>query len=357
MMLIKGNYNHYNYKTAGVFVYLVLLCCCLFSCTEKHTKRNIERSFYYWKSVFKLTDFEKQRLDSLQVKTIYLKFFDVDWDDEKKQPIPKAPIRIIDSTYLELHSIKIIPTVFITNECIQKIDADKINLLADKIVSLVKNTLLNTLPGHVINEVQIDCDWSASTKEKYFSLLTKIKRPAIPTLSSTIRLHQIKYVSATGVPPVERGLLMCYNMGNLKDPSTKNSIIETAELKKYTGNLSTYPLPLDVALPLFEWYVLFRNNQYKGLIKTIDIINPAIKKINNDHYFFLKDTTINDIAFKKGDLLRKEKSEYDEVVKAAKLISSKLKNTTLTLALFHLDSVTLKKYSTHELESIYNSLY
>ena len=32
-------------------------------------------------------------------------------------------------------------------------------------------------------------------------------------------------------------------MGNLTDPSTRNSILETAELKKYTGNLSTYPLP------------------------------------------------------------------------------------------------------------------
>lgn len=161
-------------------------------------------------------------------------------------PIPEAQIRIIDSSYLQSNKINIIPTVFITNECIQKLDTAQVISLAGKIVSLVKNIQINFLNNQKINEVQIDCDWSSSTKEKYFSLLTYIKKIGFPNLSATIRLHQVKFSATTGIPPVAKSLLMCYNMGNLKDPATKNSIIETAELKKYTSNLGAYPLPLDV---------------------------------------------------------------------------------------------------------------
>ena len=150
---------------------------------------------------------------------------------------------------------------------------------------------------------------------------------------------------------------MCYNMGNLKNPSTKNSIIEAAELKKYTASLGDYPLPLDVALPLFDWYVLCRNNEYSGLVKTIDINNEAVKKVSAGHYFILQDTAIDGIELKKGDVLRSENSDYNEVLKVAGIISSEINNNNPRLALFHLDSLILKKYSTHELEGIYNSLH
>ena len=46
------------------------------SCKEKRELRQIETSFYYWKSILSITDFEKQKLDSLKIKTIYLKFFE-----------------------------------------------------------------------------------------------------------------------------------------------------------------------------------------------------------------------------------------------------------------------------------------
>jgi hypothetical protein len=349
-MELRFFYN--KFSIAGM---LLLAIYCL-SCRQKNTHRNIERSFYYWKAVFNPTAFEKKELDSLAVKTIYLKFFDVDWDNEKLQPGPKATVNIIDSSFISFEKINIIPTVFITNECIQKLQDGEVNSLANKISSLVKSICKISLPIKAVEEVQIDCDWTIATKEKYFRLLESIKKSGIPTLSATIRLHQVKFMAQTGVPPVDRGLLMCYNMGNLKSSSIKNSILDADELKKYTSKLSAYPLQLDIGLPLFDWYVLFRNNQFQGLVKSMDILNPAISKINENQFAFIKDTIISDVHFKKGDVLRQEKSEYKEIMKTAEYVSDKLKNTTLRVALFHLDSITLKKYSLHELESIYNSL-
>jgi hypothetical protein len=38
-------------------------------------------------------------------------------------------------------------------------------------------------------------------------------------------------------------------------------------------------------------------------------------------------------------------------------INNQLKNTEVSVSLYHLDSVTLNKYTTHELESIYRSFH
>ena len=303
----------------------------------------------------KLTDFEKQRLNTLHVKTIYVKFFDVAWDATTQQPIPLAKISFVDTAY---RSFNIIPTIFITNECIQKIDTGQINSLTQKIMQLTKlliaNNNLKSMP-----EVQFDCDWTATTKEKYFLLLSSFKKQKPNAIiSATIRLHQIKFMSKTGVPPVDKGLLMCYNMGNLKALGTKNSIIETEELKKYVNNVATYPLPLDVALPLFNWKVLFRNNIYNGLIENLpdSLLSNVLFIKKENQYKLLKDTVLAGYALQKDDILRNEQSSYNEIISTAAVINKKLKNTSIRLSLYHLDSLLLNKYSTNELETIYNSL-
>lgn len=361
-MFLKRNAGKYTYKHFKVYVILVLSVVLFFSCKDKREDRKIERSFYYWKSVLKLSDTEKRALDSLKVKTLYVKFFDVVWDDAKKDAVPVAKLLVDENSLASLRQQQttIIPTVFITNECMQKIDRSQIQTLAGNIHSLTTQ-LIGSYSFNNIIELQFDCDWTAPTKNNYFLLLNKIKaiekNAAIP-VSATIRLHQIKFMPKAGVPPVDKGLLMCYNMGNLKNLATKNSIIETEELKKYIGNVSSYPLPLDVALPLFDWKVLFRNNQYFGLIQDLPstVLNNSFTKKNDNRYEILKDTLLQGYDLKKGDILKDEQSQYEEIISAAGEISNRLKNTRIRVSLYHLDSVLLSKYSTHELESIYNSL-
>ncbi|MBK8519835.1 MAG: hypothetical protein WAT20_15660 [Ferruginibacter sp.] len=327
------------------------------SCNDDKHARQVEPSFYYWKSVLNVSEFEKQKLDSLKVKTIYLKFFDVDWDEVTRKPLPVAKLQAARD---ELQGgITIIPTVFITNECIQKIDTSQVKQLAENMYSLILE-IKKSIGIDAIPEIQIDCDWTEATKEKYFLLLKNFKLQTPDSrLSCTIRLHQIKFFSKTGVPPVDRGLLMCYNMGNLKNPATNNSILETQELKKYTGNLSRYPLPLDVAFPLFNWKVLYRNNMYSGLIQGLPdaVFSNSFCTRTGNRYRILKDTLLLGYDLRKDDLLRDEQSDIKEVLAAAREISRHLKNTPLRVSLYHLDSVILNKYSTHELESIYNSLH
>lgn len=357
-MILRIKKNRFRSLPLIVQLWVSATAVLLFSCHQNKTVRNIEPAFYYWKSVLQLSNFELKQLDSLQCKTLYIKFFDVDWNAATQQPLPVAKLQ--HKAFKLPDTFEVIPAIFITNECIQKLDTAQTATLAGNIFSLTQavskeNGFTN------IKEIQLDCDWTAGTRSIYFLLLEKInalcKTNAI-RLSCTIRLHQVKFMSKTGIPPVNRGMLMCYNMGNLKNPATSNSIIETAELEKYTSNLAAYPLPLDIALPLFEWKVLFRNNIYSGLIENLpgEIITADMAAKNNNRFTFLKDTLLDGYHFKKGDVLRSEESNYATVLSAAQSISRRLKNTPVRVSLYHLDSVILKKYSLHELETVYSSL-
>ena len=338
---------------------LLMTSYMLQSCSGSDSKDvTINRSFYYWKSVFKLSDFEKQRVDSLHINTIYLKFFDVDWNENTHSPAPVAQVRIAQNEYLQQKNI--IPTVFITNQCIYKIDASQTDSTANNILRLVKNIMsVNGLVN--VKEIQLDCDWTENTKEKYFALLrTLVKTDTSILFSATIRLHQIKFSGKTGVPPVKKGLLMCYNMGNLKDPKTTNSILDSDELQKYIGTLSGYPLPLDVGLPIFEWSVLTRQNNFIGLMQNLPpgFYNKNIFTKKDNFYTVLNDTILNGYSLKKNDVIRNEQSDYKEIMKTIALLKNKLSSKTehINVSLYHLDSLTLSKYSLHEIENIYDRL-
>jgi len=334
-------------KFIGRCIFFFLLLC---SCNGRE-ERKLQRSFYYWKTVFRLSPTEQKAVNSLGVQNLYVKFFDVDWNSEKQRAEPVAKIVFQD---IVPSTVTITPVVFITQEPLQKFDTTSLNTLAENITKLLSSISSNN-QLRLSNEVQLDCDWTAKTKEAYFYLLQQLKKQSFfqqKIVSATIRLHQLKFITQNGVPPVDKGLLMCYNMGNLRYPQTKNSILDEDELKKYINNLQNYKLPLDVALPIFNWYILFEGNRYKGLIRDF---KPGPEWEAKDRIDFKKDTVVGGYSFKAGQWLRHETSNPDEVKACAERISKKLKSKELTVILYHLDQDNLSKYNQNELESFYNS--
>ena len=218
---------------------VICLIICISACKQKPLV-TVDRGFYCWKTTLQLTTSEAAALQQLEVKKLYVKFFDVEWNEEQSsaQPVAKLSIDSASLQQLKEQQIQILPVVFITNEALTKLDTIAGNELAIKIMKLLSEMLeknqLNQVP-----EFQLDCDWTVSTKDTYFSLVNTVKQllhedkktfADTAILSATIRLHQVKYSSKSGIPPVDRGLLMCYNMGNLKNPATNNSILETDEI-------------------------------------------------------------------------------------------------------------------------------
>jgi hypothetical protein len=346
------------YKNALIWT---LLSLCFFSCNTRST-RSPDRAFYYWRSVFSLSPAEKEALQSLHVNKLYIKFFDVAWNAATHQATPIAVLRIKDSSIRQLATV---PVVFITNETMLQIDTASIQPLAANIASLITQLRQQQrLPPPT--EIQLDCDWTTSTKDRYFGLITHIRQwldthqQQSCILSATIRLYQCKYVEKTGVPPVAKGLLMCYNMGNLKNPAAHNSILDPDELKKYVSHLSSYPLPLDIAFPTFDWKVLFHDQHYAGLVEDLPTSslhnNPAVRRDKDNYYTFLRDTSLENYSFTADDRLRDEQCDYGAISDAARVISHQLNDPPSTVILYHLAPANLSKYSTHELEKIFDRL-
>ena len=87
-----------------------------------------------------------------------------------------------------------------------------------------------------------------------------------------------------------------------------------------------------------------------------DVLNTALFKKNGNTFTAMQDSVIFGYDIKKGDLLRNEQCEYGDILESAEIIDKKIANKNLRVSLYHLDTVTLKKYSTHEMESIFNAL-
>lgn len=331
-----------NYKYILFFIILLTAC---------KQKREVSTSFYYWKTVYKQNKLENDVLKQFQSKKIYVRIMDVDLNIDQKA-VPIAPINFVDSI---ANNLEIVPVVFIVNNILKNQDDKQLEKLALNILAFVKAKVLQGGTKDY-KELQIDCDWTASTKEQYFKLLKIIKQHnKTKILSSTLRLHQLKNQEKSGIPPADKVLLMCYNMGNLRQFGTQNSILDVAELKKYAGkNLGYYPMPIDIALPLFSWSVVFRNQQYAGISKRVnltDLKNKTLFNLQKDGLYLAK-TDLPAFGLKKNDLVRYEESKITDIKETAQYLSSYLSEKPINLVYYNLDYVILKNYETHQLQEI-----
>ncbi|TCZ73640.1 hypothetical protein [Flaviaesturariibacter aridisoli] len=325
------------------YLLFILLCPLLLACQK--TERTVQRSFYYWKTVYNPTAREKAALDSLRINNLYVRLFDVGIDEATGAVEPRGKISWKQSPT----GRTITPVVFITQEALRSGDSTSLDSLAARTARL-SETL--TRGVRLSREWQIDCDWSAATRDRYFHFLRRLRAQPFArgkTLSVTVRLHQLKYAASAGIPPADRGLLMAYNMGNLRDPGATNSILDNEELDKYIASADRYPLPLDAALPLFDWYVWFSANHYQGLVHHLE--SPALQ--GPGRFPFATDTMIEGYAFRRGDWLRHETSPAEALADAAGTLSRHLPSADVRVLLFDLDEHNLAGYQLHELETVF----
>lgn len=337
----------------------VLLCSLLImafaSCRER---RIVTPAFYFWKQRVLLNNTERQAFQATGAQKLYVKMFDVNWDAAKRIALPVA---IADFRETLPDSVELVPVVFLVNDLWQMTDTTWPALMAQRVCTLLQQTL----PARNIREIQIDCDWTRNSKTAYFAFLRHLRnQPAFTgrQLSVTIRMHQVKYLQSNGVPPADKGLLMCYNMGDLRKWGDHNSIINMSSLKAYTGTnrISNYPLSLDLALPLFEWTVLFRNREYAGLLRNMETAQledrTTFRPEGQFLYLVLKDTTVNGHTLHQGEVLRHETAGPEVLRQAATHLARQRQPYNPTIILYHLDSLTLRKHQSHELEKLYNIL-
>lgn len=321
------------------------------------TRNRISKSVYFWKNTFNVTAEDSALLNQMGIDKIYCKLMDVDWSPVH-HAYPASKTNIYKTTQLRQ---QFVPVVFITNRTMQYCTDNEVTELAQKLWS--KITLLKK--DYKIDEIQLDCDWTESTRKNYFNLIRALKEISATKVSVTIRLHQYKYRSKTGIPPADRGMLMCYNIDDIKNIKTENSIYAEKEAQKYFTVGTPYPLELDFALPSFSWGVLFSRGEFKAIIDELN--NDTLDKRNyltplgDNRYQVTADIVLqrpeafNDIYLRHGDIIRYENIDKESFISSASVARSALNSKTPAVAFFSYDTLTIKTLGLDAYEKVYST--
>ena len=339
-----------NALSATFSLTIVALCALLWlgSCSKPKAGGASNHAVYHWKSHFTIHDADSTFMAKHDVGRIYLRLFDIQYDPFRNI-IPTADVHFYGNISPE---IEVVPTVFITTEVLrQRLFANSLyaNYLYDRIKNMLANYNITNVP-----EIQIDCDWTEHTASEFFTFCKELKKLVNADnrlLSATIRLHQLSQEA----PPVDRGVLMVYNVGDLKDINETNSILSAKVVKSYTTKAPKYALPLDVAYPAFGWGVVFENSYFSRLV-TINNNPDSIPSLTNLHDNWYKCTPSDnnwDNLIATNEVVRYERPSVSEILKAKGYVEDYLGYHPQHIILYHLDEEQLSNYSDEDIKKIY----
>ena len=156
----------------------------LTACTPTPDPTHFEPAFYHWQTQLEIDSTEEHYLHALNAQRLYVKFFDVAWEEASNEAVPRASLERSG----EWADYDIVPTVFITNQTMRSLPADQRQDLAERILLKIEELW----PGLEPREVQLDCDWTEGSRDAYFQLLALVRErlPVTTKLSVTLRLHE-----------------------------------------------------------------------------------------------------------------------------------------------------------------------
>ena len=266
-------------------------------CSERQelTKGN---AVYFWRTDLRLDSTEQSFLQHYHINKVYCRYFDVVIDEEGTDPKPNATIAF-SSTLPD--SIELIPTVYITENCMHQ----KHPGLAEKIVKRIRQMNETNDIKHV-SEIQIDCDYTSKSRKNYYQFLDEVKEACGQTLSTTIRLHQLSMEP----PPVDYGVLMIYNTGDPRKWEERNPILDIRDVQPYLKQLDSYPLPLAAAYPVYQWVRTIRSIRIEHTVEAEEIlrVKEAVEKKRSN----LKNVIIT-YHLDKDNINRYKPETYEEI--------------------------------------------
>lgn len=328
-----------------LFLLMVLTAAC------RHQTKPL--SFYYWKTQFTLNSYEKSVLTEHAVKSLYVRYFDVDLKPEAQHPVPVSPIQLDSS----IRSYNVIPVIFIRNRTFERLPTAEVPELAKNVLALVSQ--ISQSQGIHPTQIQFDCDWTERTRDRFFQFIKQYRAYTNQIISATIRLHQVKYKEVTGVPPVDYGVLMYYNMGAINGDNN-NSIYEKSIADKYNSYIKSFPLPLDVALPVFSWALTIRDGKVVELLNKINFTqfenDSNFIKAGSDRYQVKHACFKSGYYFKENDQIKQEHVPASDLQDITNQINKYTNHKIGKLIFYDLDSTNLVQYDKDVFEKALNNL-
>ncbi len=351
-------------------VYLLIFCLSFISCKAEDYRTEYEQnSFCYWKASFSFYSGDKELWKESNANHMYVRYFDVGWDVVTREAKPMGTLR----AYSTLPTANFTPSVFITNDVFRNAKKSALDTLCIRIKNRIgkvdddfrarietkrryDETMTDTFFRY--NEILIDCDWTEGTKKNFFYFIEKLKN-MIPEkhITLTLRLWQYKNQKNSGIPPVDRVLLMCYNVESANKYEVDNSIATLDNIKKYVSGVS-YPLKVDIALPLFNWGIIFRDKEFKGIIGNVSLKdymdNPDYEQLGNNRFQLKNEMIIGSFFARPGDEIRVEMLSREELKELAAYLQKEVKQDKYSrITFFSWDSKYINNYDANEIKNIF----
>jgi hypothetical protein len=295
--------------------------------SAKREKVVSTNAIYHWKGVFSPTAEEYAFMQDHEIGRLYIRFFDIaaEYDNvnQRMEAVPIATTRFDGGIP---YGVEVIPVTYITLDGLRQM-TDRESYYASIIVERMLAMASYNELGE-IKEIQFDCDWTESTRHIFFALCECARlqlHDMDMTLSVTVRLHQLRQQA----PTADRGVLMLYNTGAVRNPNTRNSILNINDVEPYLKRCK-YRLPLDYAYPSFGWSVLFKDGIFQRLISDNDNYTPA-----------------------DGETLRVERASAEDVVEVKRRVERAFGKPYQSNIIYHLDINQLNNYTDDEIAEIF----
>ena len=116
------------------------------------------RAFYYWRTTLHLSEVERRALGELHVTKLYVRMFDVEWQDAPAFVGEIAGERVPEG-------IEVVPVVFVRAEVLAHPAPELARAIWQRVHARAAAL------GFAPHELQVDCDWTDKTQGAYFELL------------------------------------------------------------------------------------------------------------------------------------------------------------------------------------------
>ena len=282
-------------------LFSLLIAVLMLTSCQQQSPMPQQNSVYYWRTEWHLDSVERDFLKQYDIQTVYCRYFDVVMRND--EPMPNATISFAEPVD---PSLNIVPTVYITEDCMHSEHKGLAKKIVERIIQMNETNDVKH-----IKEIQIDCDYTGRSLKTYYQFLEDVRTTASQhnmRLSTTIRLHQL----SMEVPPADYGVLMLYNTGNPQKYAERNPILDIRDVMPYISKLDDYALPLAAAYPVFLW-------------------QRTIYGVHVDHWV-----------------------EADEILKVKDVVEEKRPELRRTILTYHLDKENIKRYTPETYETIYH---
>lgn len=309
---------------------------------------------YYWRTVLKLDSAERQFLSRHDIRKMYVRFFDVVLRDGR--PMPNATLRFDDTIPA---GIEVIPTIFVMENCLRHGIDSVAPLLVNRVLQMCE-----TCDVTGVRQVQIDCDWTATSQQAYFGFLKQVRSLLAERgirLSVTIRLHQLRMTP----PPADEGVLMVYNTGDVRRRNGRNPILDPRDVQPYLNDLNSYRLPLCAAYPAFGWQLLYAHNgEFKAILYEENLADTTVYRpagtegkytvvLSRDVPIFNSNAS-SDTWINVGDTVLVMRPTAHVIELVHNQLQQQRPGINDQVVLYSLDSKNLKYYNTNDYETIFS---